>query len=282
MRRRHVADCLAAIRNGGGPSGKAVSGTTLEGYYTTMHAILQEAVYDGEIESNPADSVRPPKKDTKRKEALSFDDYARLVSELASLRSDPRAVGVALIALNGLRRSEAVALDWGDVEGEDILVRGSIEGTSGTRKETKTASGERAIPKMPATIAVLDGWKQAQACILRAAGLAQGNDTPVLTASNGARMTADGLYKWWKSNGPRMFGVDCTLHELRHTFLTYLAANGSAFTLKQIAGWSSIGMADTYVHNDEEANREAMRALASRIADGGSAPVQTRYKNGTN
>ena len=101
--------------------------------------------------------------------------------------------------------------------------------------------------------------------MLRASGIEQTPHTPIITNAKGERMAADTLYRWWKKFGPRMFGVSCTLHDLRHTFLTYLAKNGDAFALKRIAGWSKIAMADTYVHADDEADRAAMGAFERRI-----------------
>ena len=66
--------------------------------------------------------------------------------------------------------------------------------------------------------------------------------------------------------------MSCTVHEMRHTFLTYLAKNGDTFALKRIAGWSKIAMADVYVHADEQADRDAMAQLEKRAE---------RYKSGT-
>ena len=68
--------------------------------------------------------------------------------------------------------------------------------------------------------------------------------------------------------------MSCTLHGLRHTFLTYLAADGNAFAVKNIAGWSKISMADVYVHDDEEANAKSMQTFERRI--GGTETVQIR------
>ena len=56
------------------------------------------------------------------------------------------------------------------------------------------------------------------------------------------------------------------MHELRHTFITLLANSGaSAQAVKSLAGWSNIAMADTYVHADEGADRQAFEAMERRL-----------------
>ena len=102
---------------------------------------------------------------------------------------------------------------------------------------------------------------------LAALGIEQGDGTPVVTSAAGTRLDSSNLYRWWRKNGPALFGIDCSLHELRHTFLTMLGNSGaSAAALKSIAGWSSLAMADVYVHRDEDADADAVRMLESRLS----------------
>ena len=273
LSRARVMDCLAELK-AGAASGREISGSTLRFYYTTLKAILSEAVYDEVIAKNPCDNVRPPKPDTAKKAAIPFDEYSAMLTALEDVRGDAHTVAILLIAMNGFRRSEVVGLDWDDDLGDGIAVRGSIEYMTGRKKGPKTSSGVRVIPMTERTRAVLDVWRPEQRRMLDRLGVEQTEKTPIVTSIYGKRMSSGTLANWWKLHGPREYGVSCTLHGLRHTFLTYLAADGNAFAIKNIAGWSKISMADVYVHDDEAANAKSMQTFERRI--GGTETVQIR------
>ncbi len=62
----------------------------------------------------------------------------------------------------------------------------------------------------------------------------------------------------------RILGV--VIHELRHTYATMLANQGTPSpVLKSVLGWASIHMADTYVHESDKANREAVDRLSKYL-----------------
>ena len=267
IRRMDVQEALNSIRDGGNLSGRELSGTTMYGIHQTLRQMLQDAVYDGLMDANPAAMVRPPRKDTKPKKAASMDDVARMVDGLAMLPLDGFTVGVRLAVLAGLRRGEVVGLQWGDVADGRIAVRRSVQSRYGTVKEPKTESGRRSVSMLPELEADLERWREQQRFRLAALGIEQGDGTPVVTSAAGTRLDSSNLYRWWRKNGPALFGIDCSLHELRHTFLTMLGNSGaSAAALKSIAGWSSLAMADVYVHRDEDADADAVRMLESRLS----------------
>jgi integrase len=81
---------------------------------------------------------------------------------------------------------------------------------------------------------------------------------------------------WWCRNRKK-FGVDCTIHDLRHAFLTSLALQGiSPAVIQRIAGHSSPMMAlQLYTHVCLEDQRRAMETVngllySKNVTDGGS------------
>lgn len=266
IRRQDVQAGIASIRDGGNLSGRRLSGTTMNGIFSTFKQIMQEAMYDGLIESNPAATVRPPKVDTAKKKAVPIDDVARMLDHLEMLPLDGYTVAVRLAVLAGNRRGEIVGYQWDDVEPGRLVVRRSINSRTGVAKAPKTESGHRRIPMLPPLEATLSRWREVQRYRLAVLGIEQTGETPVVTSRDGTRLDSSNLYRWWKRNAPELFGIDCTLHELRHTFLTMLANSGAtAQSVKSIAGWSSIAMADVYVHTDEEADALAVEGLGDRL-----------------
>lgn len=71
------------------------------------------------------------------------------------------------------------------------------------------------------------------------------------------------------------------LYDLRHTCLTRLRNSGAdAFDLKQAAGWSSIRMADVYIHVDDESKANAFERLNTHIeniSDTSNKSSQSRH-----
>jgi site-specific recombinase XerD len=67
--------------------------------------------------------------------------------------------------------------------------------------------------------------------------------------------TLGGQARDMKRNG--QFHADAGLHTLRHTFLTQLGETVDVFTLKKIAGHSSIKTTEKYVHPQREQVRQA-------------------------
>lgn len=281
MGRAAVVDGLDSIKAGNNLSGAPLSGSTMVRLHSYLKAIMQEAVYDGVLASNPVDMVRPPRNDTKPKKALSLADCLEIGSRMRSLPTTSHLVGTALMLFEGLRRSEAVGLDWRHVG--DGRIRVEQQGAAhGGVKDPKTKNGTRTVPLLPAVAEMLEEWRAAQKVLLAAKGIEQGEDTPVVTSTKGRRMSSSSLYQWWKNNSGPLFGVDCTPHELRHTFLTMLANSGAPMqSVKSIAGWADISMANVYVHADEDADAEAVGMLEARMCRARGEDVPPAHRNAT-
>ncbi len=267
--REEVQDGIAAVKGGDNPTGRALSGTTMNKTFATLRQVMGEAVLSDLVAKNPTDGLKRPKRDTPEKRAVPFEDVQRFLALLETRPLDGHTVAVRLMVLAGLRRSEVVGLEWRDVGGGMIRVRRSVAELTGEVKEPKSSAGIRSVPMLPQLESSLAAWKVEQARKLAAIGAEQGPTTPVVSSEAGTRMAAQNLWRWWDRTKPEL-GVDCTLHELRHTFLTMLANSGaSAQALKSMAGWSSIDMANTYVHDDDAANAAAVASLSARFGASG-------------
>ncbi len=256
-------DGLLAIKH---KDGKVLSGTYMQQLYATTKAIFQSAVDDDLILKNPLSKIKPPKKDTAKRAALSRETLGRFLSALESIPLDSHTVGLHIAVLAGLRRGEIIALQWGDVDPGVIRVRRSMEEHNMHIKEPKSVSGIRDVPMIEELEATLARWKGIQRAKFEALGIEQTDDTPVMSSDAGSYIYPQNFDRWWRRVRPT-FGLDgVVIHELRHTYLTMLASGGAPTqVIKSLAGWSSIAMADTYVHDDAEANREASRNLGKMI-----------------
>ncbi|MBQ6059441.1 MAG: site-specific integrase [Clostridia bacterium] len=108
--------------------------------------ILDHALASGLIPYNPAIGVQLPKGPKRRRREAPDDSTMETI--LANT-DKPFGVFVALLALTGLRKSEALALTWGDIKKDRITVNKALDYTVHSRpkvKPPKTEAGNREVP----------------------------------------------------------------------------------------------------------------------------------------
>lgn len=275
------------LRNCESLSGKCLSGRTIYNINLSAYLMFLDAKEKGVVAMNPLDKVTRPKKDTKEKRALSANAYGKLLSDL-----DPKErmdCAVQLCAALGLRRSESIAVSWGDVDFEagTIDVHASCDDRGGLKK-TKTEAGNRILPMSPKLAESLLERKAVQAQDFAesspdlvvevkkrrgkypAGSVVVGGKhydlSPKLTVTAdqyGARMVPGAFSVWWKKHRSD-YGLDgWTLHELRHSFLSLAAASGvHPAAMQQLAGHSSAQTTmDIYTHVNMDSKRAAVMAM---------------------
>lgn len=136
--------------------------------------------------------------------------------------------------LTGLRLGDLVRLDWKQVFDKQITV-----------EKTRKRGGRAVIPIMPELRALLDQIGRKEGA--------------VLLSSRGTPWTESGLESVWQRKKPE--GFDRTLHDLRGTYVTWLAMKG--LTDEQIArtiGWTAIKIGEIRARYVDEA-----RAVVSMV-----------------
>lgn len=98
--------------------GMPVSARSRADTLNSVASVFAAAVRLGKLPHNPAALVRPPKMDAPETEVISAQQLKALLSSL-----HPRSVAVvAVMAFSALRRSEAEALEWGNVQLEERVL----------------------------------------------------------------------------------------------------------------------------------------------------------------
>ena len=90
-----------------------MSSSTVRTIYTVLRSALDIAARDGLIRSNPAAAVRRPGVERKDAPHLTAEQAQAL---LEAIRGDRLEVLFRVMLGTGLRRGEALALHWSDVE----------------------------------------------------------------------------------------------------------------------------------------------------------------------
>lgn len=225
-------------------SDKPLSGTSMNKIHCVLADIMRSAYRDGRLARDPMEFVKPPKVDTKEREALSPEELTLLLNRLAGLRMDGRVMALYLIALLGLRRAEACALLDEDVRDGMAHIHLAVKERDGTVGEPKSKAGVRTLPVPPPLQLVIDEW--------RVERWSRGyGDAPTLACNTkGGVLRPQLLQRWWDKEKA---GIGCegmTLHQLRHSNLSMMARHMSPFDLQRWAGWSSIEPAKVYIHED--------------------------------
>ncbi|MFB6489590.1 phage integrase N-terminal domain-containing protein, partial [Xanthomonas perforans] len=120
LRATHVEALILAMRDEGS------SQSTVRQTYTVLRAILDAAVRDQLVARNVAALVKRPGVDRHEARFLSREEVVAL---LDASRGTRFAEFLSLLTLTGLRRGEALALRWVDVELEGeatIRIRGTL------------------------------------------------------------------------------------------------------------------------------------------------------------
>ena len=141
VRPMHVEGWIVGLR------GKGLSESTVRSAYTILRAILDTAVRDGALARNPAAAVKRPKVTAKESVFLPPEQVRTLLDAAKSSRYAPL---FKLLVNTGLRRGEALALRWSDVDLDSKLlqVRGTLTRVDGDLivTTTKTPKSKRSIP----------------------------------------------------------------------------------------------------------------------------------------
>lgn len=222
-----------------------LSNTTMNKLHTCLHSIFECAYKDGSIASNPMENVKAPKPDTKEKDALSPEELSAFLDAVDSLPLDGRSVSLYLMAMLGLRRSEACALRDSDMSDGMCRVHLAVKDRNGRIDEPKSPASVRTLPVPPRLQAKVDEWRKVKP-----------ESETLACNTQGGVLKPQLLQRWW-SGDSKHIGVrdslgcpDMTLHQLRHSNLSMMARHLSPFDLQRYAGWSSIEPARVYIHED--------------------------------
>lgn len=256
---RDISRAYAAMRAGNSTSGRKLSGTTVLNIHKTLSCALRDAAKDGLLDRDMVENIPRPKNDTRERRALNDDDARRLLTALDP--GDWAECALILCLSCGLRRSEALGLTVEDVGDGFISIRRSLN-EDGTPKPPKSKAGRRTMPIPEFASRALTVRMEEHAIEI---GRKLRPDDPIMTDSERFQKP-NKLTSWWKRNRST-FGLDCTIHELRHTFVTMLArANVHPSVAQKLVGDSTISVVlDVYTHIQDDEKETAMEAFENHL-----------------
>jgi integrase/recombinase XerD len=261
-----LADPTASGARGGGERGPG-SGTgatrapaaaaTLARKVACLRSFYRHLRREGLISHDPTAELRGPRKAQRLPHVLSRGEVATLLhvpkgTEPPALRD--RAL-LELMYACGLRVSEATALEVGDVDLEEGLLRARGKG-----------SKERLVPIGREAVSALRAYCQRG----RPALLGMRADSRLFLNQRGAGLTRQGVYKIIQGHA-RGAGLERRMspHTLRHSFATHLLAGGCDLrSLQEMLGHADIATTQIYTHLSAERLKDAYFKAHPRATSG--------------
>jgi integrase len=241
-----------------------LSASTVRTIYTVLRAALDIAARDGMLRSNPAATVRRP--GVERKDA-SHLAVAQAQALLEAARGDRLESLFRLMLATGLRRGEALALHWSDVDLDagQLRVRWTLSRTSRGLEldEPKTDKSRRTVPLPRSAVETLRAHRCRQEDEQRAAVGVWRDEGLVFTTEIGTPLEPRNVLRRFEVLAERAGLRGVTLHTLRHSAASFLLAAGThTKVVQEHLGHSSYAItADIYSHVGPAQQRQAADRL---------------------
>ncbi|OLP00201.1 site-specific integrase [Mycolicibacterium porcinum] len=247
---------------------RALSDATIRQTYTVLRAGLDGAVRDGLLARNPAAAVKRPGVARREAKHASAVDVNKLLLCADGLRY--RNV-LVLIAATGLRRGEALALHWSDVDLEagSLAVRGTL-GRIGSQlviTEPKTDRSRRAVPIAAPLVTMLRAHRADQAGERLAAGDQWQDNGLVFAFELGTPVDPRNILRTIQIAARKAGMSDVGVHTLRHSAaVAWLEGGVHIKAVADLLGHSSIAITgDIYGHTSDDTARAAVEALSGAL-----------------
>jgi len=246
-------------------AGRAAS--TVRSVHQVLRVALDAAVRDGLLARNPAAAVSRPV--DQRREAV-FLSPAEAGTLLRALDGDRLRPLFLLLLGTGLRRGEALALRWPDVDldGATVRVRGTLSRVGGALvvTEPKTAA-RRSVPLPGRVVEELRAHRRAQVEERLAAGTLWRDTGHVFATCWGTPVEPRNALRSLQRAAERAGLPGVGVHTLRHKAAsTLLTAGAGMKTVQELLGHASFAItADVYGHVAPETRREAADRLAAAL-----------------
>jgi integrase/recombinase XerD len=235
-----ISDFLTGLAAGDSEH-KPASPATIHRKSACLRSFYRHLRREGLRESDPTSTLSAPRRSRKLPQVLTRGEVEKLLSQPSG--TDPPALRdralLELMYASGLRASEAIGLELGDLDREERLLRARGKGSKerivpigGQALKALTAYLERGRPKLV-------------------------KDRPeehLFVNFRGGQLTRQGLYKIVRRHALSAGLADrMSPHTLRHTFATHLLAGGCDLrSVQEMLGHADVSTTQLYTHLSSE------------------------------
>jgi integrase/recombinase XerD len=232
-----VSEFLAGLAAGDGDERPPCSAATINRKAACLRSFYKHLRREELVDEDPTAALIAPRRGKKLPHVLSHGEVRSLLSqprgsEPAALRD--RAL-LELMYACGLRASEAIGLDVGDVDLDRGFVRPYGKG-----------SKERIVPLGREAASAVRNYLRSG----RPKLVGSGGEKKLFVNQRGGGLTRQGLYKIIRGHA-KSAGLDGKMspHTLRHTFATHLLSGGCDLrSVQEMLGHADISTTQMYTH----------------------------------
>ena len=259
-----------------GKDGKPLSPKSVRGVHGVLHEALKQAVMNGYIRSNPADSCTLPRKNKQEIHPFTEQEVAAFLKEIAGNRFEDLFITTMF---SGPRQGEVMGLTWSriDFQRNRILIDRQLQlhqedGIDAYGLEETKNSKSREVTAASRVMDALRHRKVVQAQDRLMAGAEWNNKLDlVFTNGLGEPLRKSTVYREFKKAAAAIGRPDARFHDLRHTFATLSLHSGDDIkTVQENLGHATAAFTlDIYAHATDMMKKESadrMDALIRRIS----------------
>lgn len=258
-----VRDLVARLEDEG------MSPRGIQQVHAVLRNALQSAVRDEVVVRNVARlvQVRTPRYEVGR--GLSVDQARTL---LVGSRGERLHALYVLAVYLGLRRGELLGLRWADLDLDRgaLEVRFTLQRVDGDLRflPPKTRTSRRTVPLPQPCLDALRSHRVAQGKERLSAGAAWVDEDMVFASRVGTPIEPDNLRRSWYRVRTVLGEPAPRFHDLRHTCVSLLLAEGAPpHVVQQIVGHSAIDVTmNIYAHASLDEKRKVLSALGRALA----------------
>jgi integrase/recombinase XerD len=236
-----VSEFLTELARGDGDERKPASPATLHRKAACLRSFYRHLRREGLIDHDPTAALSSPRRGKRLPEVLTRGEVQTLLSQPSG--SDPASLRdralLELMYACGLRASEVIGLEVGDVDLEEGVLRARGKG-----------SKERVVPVGRAAVAAMRTYlAQGRPALVRLAP-----ESALFVNFRGQALTRQGLYKIVRRHAASAGLADrMSPHTLRHTFATHLLAGGCDLrSVQEMLGHADVATTQLYTHLSAE------------------------------
>jgi len=231
--RQEIMDYIQRLKGRGyTPSTMARKLAALRSFYTFLCS-------EGKIKENPLVGIGSPRLGKTLPKVIPPEKIAQMIKEANHSGNLRDEAILELLYATGMRASELISLNLGDVELEEGYARCQGKG----KKERIIPIHQRAIDTLRTYI------KESHPHILD-------RESPLFLNRRGERLTRQGLWQIIKEYAHKV-ELEVTPHTFRHSFATHMLSGGADLrSVQELLGHSNISTTQVYTHLTRERIKE--------------------------
>lgn len=269
LRASDIDGLIIELRAKAKPDGtRQLAESSIEKIVRVLRLALDGAVRDQLIARNPVEAAERVSAPSKEVSHLPAVDVAKI---LGAAKETRYAAILTVIATTGLRKGEALALKWPDIDLDKgvLHVRGTLSRINGRLivTEPKTEKSRRKVPLRGTALRVLQEHRKMQLEERLKAANVWTDTGHVFTTETGAPMDPRNVLRAITTASTKAGLTGINVHTLRHSAATHWLENGVHLrAVSDLLGHSSTRITgDVYAHTSDEAANRAMDVLGEAL-----------------